>query len=132
MVERPADHKTLPVATAALGRSLMAAHDGNQLKDSDGSVTCASRSGPLGITVVSDSQGNARGRGQSWWTPLKGPAKLMWAAVGGRLPHCHQESVHEGAYVGTVPWYPARSPRLPPTLLSEQILYRLPWACWWT
>ena len=41
MVERARQiHKTLPVATAALGRSLMAASMmGNQLKEKDGSVT---------------------------------------------------------------------------------------------
>ena len=65
MVERARQiHKTLPVATAALGRSLMAASMmGNQLKEKDGSVTLRIKGGgPLGgITVVSDSQGNARG-----------------------------------------------------------------------
>ena len=65
MVERARQiHKTLPVATAALGRSLMAASMmGNQLKGEDNSLTLQIRGdGPLGgITCVSDSQGNVRG-----------------------------------------------------------------------
>ena len=82
MVERARQiHKTLPVATAALGRSLMAASMmGNQLKEKDGSVTLRIKGGgPLGgITVVSDSQGNARGYVVNPLVdlPLKGPAKL--------------------------------------------------------
>ena len=51
MVERARQiHKTLPVATAALGRSLMAASMmGNQLKEKDGSVTLRIKGGgPLG------------------------------------------------------------------------------------
>ena len=57
-------HKTLPVATAALGRSLMGASMmGNQLKGDNDSLTLQIRGGgPLGmITCVSDSQGNVRG-----------------------------------------------------------------------
>ena len=47
MVERARQiHKTLPVATAALGRSLMAASMmGNQLKEKDGSVTLRIKGG---------------------------------------------------------------------------------------
>ena len=89
MVERSRQiHKTLPVATAALGRSLMAASMmGNQLKEKDGSVTLRIKGGgPLGgITVVSDSQGNARGYVVNPLVdlPLKGPAKLdVGSAVG--------------------------------------------------
>ena len=89
MVERARQiHKTLPVATAALGRSLMAASMmGNQLKEKDGSVTLRIKGGgPLGgITVVSDSQGNARGYVVNPLVdlPLKGPAKLdVGSAVG--------------------------------------------------
>ena len=49
MVERARQiHKTLPVATAALGRSLMAASMmGNQLKEKDGSVTLRIKGGAL-------------------------------------------------------------------------------------
>ena len=89
MVERSRQiHKTLPVATAALGRSLMAASMmGNQLKEKDGSVTLRIKGGgPLGsIIAVSDSQGNVRGYLQNGQVelPLKGPGKLdVGAAVG--------------------------------------------------
>ena len=65
MVERARQiHKTLPVATAALGRTLMAASMmGDMLKEKDGSVTLQIKGGgPLGaITAVSDSRGNPRG-----------------------------------------------------------------------
>ena len=65
LVERARSiHHTLPVATAALGRTLMAASMmGDQLKEEDGSVTLRfSGGGPLGnILAVSDSGGNVRG-----------------------------------------------------------------------
>jgi len=57
-------HKTLPLATAALGRTLTAVSMmGNELKYDKGSVTLQVRGdGPLGaITAVSDSEGNVRG-----------------------------------------------------------------------
>lgn len=57
-------HKTLPLATAALGRTLTAVSMmGNELKYDNGSVTLQIRGdGPLGhITAVSDSRGNVRG-----------------------------------------------------------------------
>lgn len=57
-------HKTLPVATAALGRSLAAASMiGHTLKDPKASVTIRiNGGGPLGsIIAVSDSEGNVRG-----------------------------------------------------------------------
>ena len=103
-------HKTLPVATAALGRSLMAASMmGNQLKAEDGSVTLRIKGdGPLGgITVVSDSTGNARGYvvNPSVDLPLKGPAKLdVGSAVGhdGSLTVIKDLCMKE-PYVGTVP-----------------------------
>ena len=89
MVERARQiHKTLPVATAALGRGLMAVSMmGNQLKAEEGSVTLRIKGdGPLGsMTVVSDSQGNARGYVVNPLVdlPLKGPAKLdVGSAVG--------------------------------------------------
>ena len=111
MVERSRQiHKTLPVATAALGRSLMAASMmGNQLKEKDGSVTLRIKGGgPLGgITVVSDSQGNARGYVVNPLVdlPLKGPAKLdVGSAVGrdGSLTVIKDLCMKE-PYVGTVP-----------------------------
>ncbi len=82
MVERARQiHKTLPVATAALGRALMAGSlMGSQLKEEEGAVTLQIKGGgPLGrITVVSDSQGNTRGYVQnpSVELPLKAPGKL--------------------------------------------------------
>ena len=57
-------HKTLPVATAALGRTLAAASMmGNALKGEGASLTLQIKGGgPLGtILAVSDSEGNVRG-----------------------------------------------------------------------
>jgi len=57
-------HRTLPVATAALGRTMAAASMmGSQLKQERGSVTLRiNGGGPLGsIIVVSDWEGNVRG-----------------------------------------------------------------------
>lgn len=65
MVERARNiHRTLPLATAALGRTLtITSILGGQLKVDDGSVTVQVRGdGPLGtIVCVADSNGNARG-----------------------------------------------------------------------
>ena len=111
MVERARQiHRTLPVATAALGRALMAASMmGNQLKEEDGSVTLRIKGdGPLGgITAVSDSAGNARGYvvNPAVDLPLKGPAKLdVGSAVGrdGSLTVIKDLNLKE-PYVGTVP-----------------------------
>lgn len=103
-------HKTLPVATAALGRSLMAASMmGQQLKEEEGSLTLRiDGGGPLGkILVVSDSSGNVRGYVQNGMVelPLKGPAKLdVGTAVGphGSLTVIKDLRMRE-PYVGTVP-----------------------------
>ena len=57
-------HKTLPVATAALGRTLAAASMmGNALKGDGASVTLQIKGGgPLGtVLAVSDNEGNVRG-----------------------------------------------------------------------
>ena len=57
-------HKTLPVATAALGRALCATSMmGAELKAEDGSITVQFKGrGPLGsIVTVSDCDGNVRG-----------------------------------------------------------------------
>ncbi|MBQ9493430.1 MAG: Hsp33 family molecular chaperone HslO [Oscillibacter sp.] len=57
-------HKTLPVATAALGRALSAASMmGNAMKEDAASVTLQFRGGgPLGtVLAVSDHEGNVRG-----------------------------------------------------------------------
>ena len=103
-------HRTLPVATAALGRTLMAASMmGNQLKEDNGSVTLRIKGdGPLGgITAVADSAGNARGYvvNPAVDLPLKGPAKLdVGSAVGrdGSLTVIKDLNLKE-PYVGTVP-----------------------------
>lgn len=110
MVERARQiHKTLPVATAALGRVLMAASMmGNQLKEEKGSVTLRFKGdGPLGtITAVADCEGNTRGYVQNPQVelPLKGPAKLdVGSAVGehGSLTVIKDIGLKE-PYVGTV------------------------------
>lgn len=81
-------HDTWPVATAALGRLLMAASImGNMLKSENSSVTLRIRGGgPLGtLTAVSDSEGNVRGYVQNPAVdvPRKAHAKLdVGAAVG--------------------------------------------------
>ena len=65
LVERARQiHRLLPVATAALGRTLMGASMmGTMLKEEQGSVTMRIKGGgPLGtITAVSDCMGNVRG-----------------------------------------------------------------------
>ena len=89
LVERARQiHKTLPVATAALGRALMGCSMmGNQLKEQNGTVTLQIKGGgPLGsITVTSDSAGNVRGYVQNGAVELmeKAPGKLdVGRAVG--------------------------------------------------
>ena len=89
LVERARQiHDTWPVATAALGRLLLAASMiGNSLKEDNGSVTLRVKgNGPLGtVLAVSDSQGNVRGYVQNPGVdiPRKAPGKLdVGAAVG--------------------------------------------------
>lgn len=90
MVERARNiHKTLPLATAALGRTLsIASIMGSQLKVDDGSVTVQVRGdGPLGtIVCVADSQGYARGYLQNPAVdlPLRPDGKLNVGAGVGR------------------------------------------------
>ena len=83
LVERARQiHRTLPLATAALGRTLTAASMmGDELKNEDGSVTVQFRGdGPLGaITAVSDSHGNVRGY-------LQNPAVDLGLDARGKLP----------------------------------------------
>ena len=111
MVQRAREiHHTLPVATAALGRTLMAASMmGEQLKEEKGSVTVRiSGGGPLGnILAVSDSGGNVRGYVQNGLVdlPLKGPGKLdVGGAVGteGAITVIKDLCLKE-PYVGTTP-----------------------------
>ena len=81
-------HTTLPVATAALGRTLAAASMmGNALKVEDASLTLQIKGGgPLGtILAVSDNQGNVRGYVQQPHVdlPLRPDGKLdVGTAVG--------------------------------------------------
>ena len=110
MVERARQiHKTLPTATAALGRALMGCSMmGNQLKEEHGSVTLQIKgNGALGtITAVADSEGNARGYVQNPAAdpPRKKNGKLdVGAAVGiGALTVIKDIGLKE-PYVGTVP-----------------------------
>lgn len=102
-------HKTLPVATAALGRTLMAASMmGDMLKEKDGSVTLQIKGGgPLGaITAVSDSRGNPRGYLQNGQVdiPRKYQGKLdVGTAVGssGSLTVMKDMGLKE-PYIGSV------------------------------
>lgn len=81
-------HRTLPVATAALGRTLAAASMmGNALKAEGASLTLQIKGGgPLGtILAVSDTEGNVRGYVQSPQVdlPLRPDGKLdVGTAVG--------------------------------------------------
>lgn len=111
MVERARQiHTTLPVATAALGRTLMATSMlGNALKAENGSVTVQIKGGgPLGaIHAVSDSQGNVRGYLQNGMVdiPRVYAGKLdVGSAVGrdGTLTVIKDLNMKE-PYVGTVP-----------------------------
>lgn len=111
LVERArAIHDTWPVATAALGRALLAASLlGNQLKDEAGSVTLRiNGGGPLGsIIAVSDCGGNVRGYVQNGAVdlPRKSHAKLDVGAAmgaGGELTIIRDMGLKE-PYVGSVP-----------------------------
>ncbi len=89
LVERARNiHTLLPVATAALGRTLMGASMmGDMLKEQNGSLTLQIKGGgPLGtVLAVSDCQGNVRGYVQNPHVELmeKEPGKLdVGAAVG--------------------------------------------------
>ena len=81
-------HTALPVATAALGRTLAAASMmGNALKEEDASLTLQIKGGgPLGtILAVSDARGNVRGYVQQPHVdlPLRSDGKLdVGGAVG--------------------------------------------------
>lgn len=89
LVERARNiHMLLPVATAALGRTLMGTSMmGDALKEEKGALTLQIKGGgPLGtVLAVSDSQGNVRGYVQNPHVELmeKEPGKLdVGAAVG--------------------------------------------------
>lgn len=102
-------HKTLPVATAALGRTLAAASMmGNALKGDGASVTLQIKGGgPLGkILAVSDNEGNIRGTvdNPAVDIPLRPDGKLdVGSAVGcdGTLTVIRDLNMKE-PYVGSV------------------------------
>ena len=102
-------HRTLPVATAALGRLLAAGSMlGNALKGDGASVTLQLRGGgPLGqLLVVSDNEGNVRGTVENPAVdlPLRADGKLnVGAAVGvdGTLTVIRDLNMKE-PYVGSV------------------------------
>lgn len=103
-------HRTLPAATAALGRTLMAASmTGAMLKGKDGSVTIRiNGGGALGsVIAVSDSHGNVRGYVQNGAVdlPCKAPGKLdVGRAVGtdGTITVMKDLGLKE-PYVGSIP-----------------------------
>ena len=102
-------HRTLPVATAALGRTMAAASMlGNALKGEGASVTLQIRGGgPLGnVLVVSDNEGNVRGTvdNPALDLPLRPDGKLdVGTAVGtdGTLTVIRDLNMKE-PYVGSV------------------------------
>ena len=102
-------HRTLPVATAALGRALAAASMmGNALKSDGASVTLQFKGGgPLGtVLAVSDNEGNVRGTVDHPATdlPLRADGKLdVGSAVGheGTLTVIRDLNMTE-PYVGSV------------------------------
>ena len=101
-------HKTLPVATAALGRTLAGASMmGNALKGHGASLTLQIKgSGPLGtILAVSDSDGNVRGYVTNPQTelPLRPDGKLdVGGAVGQEGSLTVIKDLHmKEPYVGT-------------------------------
>ena len=102
-------HKTLPVATAALGRALAAASMmGNALKGEGASLTLRIQGGgPLGtLLAVSDNQGNVRGTvdNPAVELPLRPDGKLdVGAAVGGEGTLTVIRDLHmKDPYVGSV------------------------------
>ncbi len=111
LVERARQiHRTLPVVTAALGRSLMACSMmGDQLKGEGASVTLRLKgNGPMGsLTAVADTQGNVRGfvQNPAVLLPLKPNGKLdVGGAVGrsGTLTVIKDLEMKE-PYVGMIP-----------------------------
>ena len=102
-------HHTLPVATAALGRSLAAVSMlGNALKGEGASVTLSIRGGgPLGnVLAVSDNEGNVRGTvdNPALDIPLRSDGKLdVGTAVGtdGALTVIRDLNMKE-PYIGSV------------------------------
>ena len=134
-------HRTLPVATAALGRTLAAASMmGNALKEDGASVTLQIKGGgPLGaLLAVSDNQGNVRGTvdNPAVDLPLRPDGKLdVGTAVGheGTLTVIRDLNMKE-PYVGSVGLLAARSPRTwrPISWSPSRSPRPAAWGCWWT
>lgn len=102
-------HRTLPVATAALGRTLAAASMmGNALKEDGASVTLQIKGGgPLGtLLAVADNQGNVRGtvENPAVELPLREDGKLdVGAAVGNQGTLTVIRDLHmKEPYVGSI------------------------------
>ena len=102
-------HKTLPVATAALGRALAAASMmGNALKSDGASLTLQFKGGgPLGtVLAVSDNEGNVRGYVTNPHVdiPLRKDGKLdVGTAVGHEGTLAVIKDLHmKEPYVGTI------------------------------
>ena len=102
-------HKTLPVATAALGRTLAGASMmGNALKGQGASLTLQIKGGgPLGtVLAVSDHEGNVRGyvANPQVDLPLRDDGKLdVGGAVGGEGTITVIKDLHmKEPYVGTI------------------------------
>ena len=102
-------HRTLPVATAALGRTLAAASMmGNALKEDGASLTLQIKGGgPLGtLLAVSDNQGNVRGTVENPAVdlPLREDGKLdVGAAVGNQGTLTVIRDLHmKEPYVGSI------------------------------
>jgi len=102
-------HKTLPVATAAIGRALAAASMmGNALKEENASLTLQIKGGgPLGtLLAVSDNQGNVRGtvENPAVELPLREDGKLdVGAAVGNQGTLTVIRDLHmKEPYVGSI------------------------------
>ena len=102
-------HKTLPVATAALGRTLAAASMmGNALKSDGASLTLQFKGGgPLGtVLAVSDNEGNVRGyvTNPHVDVPLRKDGKLdVGTAVGHEGTLTVIKDLHmKEPYVGTI------------------------------
>ena len=102
-------HKTLPVATAALGRTLAAASMmGNALKSDGASLTLQFKGGgPLGtVLAVSDNEGNVRGYVTNPHVdiPLRKDGKLdVGTAVGHEGTLTVVKDLHmKEPYVGTI------------------------------
>ena len=134
-------HTLLPVATAALGRTLLAASMmGDMLKEDNGALTLQIKGGgPLGtILAVSDCGGNVRGYVQDPHVELmeKVPGKLdVGAAVGtdGSLTVIKDLGLKE-PYMALSACSPGRSPTTSPCTLwkASRSPPPAPWEFWWT